>query len=138
VIFGHPTQQKSPQRRKKMPTQTQTQTLFLPNPTPDEISQWDAETRQRVEDGLLPIPPGDNENSVNLPGWDVTQYRQWRDLVAQEARSGATLTTPQHYAKQHGINPPVVEVPEAAAILTELAEWRRQNATECSDKQGEV
>jgi hypothetical protein len=116
-----------------------TQTLFLPNPTPDEISQWDTETRQRVEDGRLPIPPGDNENSVHLPGWTLTQYRQWRDLVSDEVRRGdAALTTPQHYAKQHGINPPVVEVTEAAAILAELAEWRRQNTTECSDKQGEV
>jgi hypothetical protein len=120
----------------KMPAQTRT--LFLPNPTPDEISQWDTETRQRVEDGQLPIPPGDNENSVNLPGWDVTQYRQWRDLVKEEARSGAPLTTPQQYAQHHGIHPPVVELAEGEAILTELAEWRRQNATETSDKQGEV
>jgi hypothetical protein len=116
-----------------------TKTLFLPTPTPDEISQWDQETRQRVEDGMLPIPPGDNENSVNLPGWDITQYRLWRDLVSGEVRRGdAVLTTPQHYAKQQGINPPVVEVSEGEAILTELAEFRRQNATENSDKQGEV
>ena len=103
-----------------------TRTLFLPSPTTEELAQWQVETVERVESNKPVLPPGDTDSGgINLPGWSIQQFRTWRDLVAREARSGANLTTPQEYARVHGIHPPVVEVPESEALLAELAAFRR-------------
>lgn len=109
-----------------------TRTLFLPSPSPEDLALWETETRQRVEDGKPPIPPGDTEHGgLNLPGWSIQDFRRWRDQVTVEARAGAhSLTTPQDFAREHGIHPPVLELSEAESMLLELAEYRRQNQTE--------